>query len=218
MDSYEELIEGYNIFRAEYLDKKSGAYHQWASASPTPRVMIVGCSDSQVNPAILTHAGLGEIFVVNNVANIVPPFKSEETACISVGAAIQYAVNHQKVEHIIVMGHSACGGVAALMDKAPKDRFDADANDCIASWVNILDPAKRAVLENCDEDCDKEECLRLAEMEGTLFSMQNLAGYPWVRDAVKENRLTLHAWYFHIDSGELLSYRPSEGCFRRLCR
>jgi len=115
------------------------------------------------------------------------------------------------------MGHSDCGGIAALMAEDDADRFDADDYDYIADWVSILDPAKKAVLENSDGGSMEENC-RLAEMEGALLSIQNLAGYPWVRRAVAENSLSLHAWYFHVDSGELLSYRPEEGCFRRLCR
>lgn len=218
MDSYEELIEGYKIFRAEYLDRKYEAYRDWASKGQAPKVLIIGCSDSRVNPAILTHAGLGEIFVVNNVANIVPPYEKGESHHKSLGAAIQYAVNHIKVEHIIVMGHSGCGGIAALMAEKPEERFDAGEDDYIADWVGILAPAREAVFENCDPLHDHEECLRLAEMEGALVSIQNLAGYPWVRHAVQANTLTLHAWYFHVDSGELLSYRPEEGRFRRLCQ
>lgn len=217
MDAYEELIEGYKVFRAEYLERKFEAYRDWASKGQNPRTLIIGCSDSRVNPAILTHAGLGEIFVVNNVANIVPPYEKGESHHKSLGAAIQYAVNHIKVEHIIVMGHSGCGGIAVLMTDDPTSRFDAGDDDYIGDWVNILAPAKEAVRENCGPEDDPEDCLRLAEMEGALASIRNLAGYPWVRHAVSERKLTLHAWYFHIDSGELLSYRPDEGCFRRLC-
>ncbi|NVJ96652.1 MAG: carbonic anhydrase [Alphaproteobacteria bacterium] len=218
MDAYEELIEGYKIFRAEYLDKRFEAYRDWASKGQTPKSLIIGCSDSRVNPAILTHAGLGEIFVVNNVANIVPPYEKGESHHKSLGAAIQYAVNHIEVEHIIVMGHSGCGGIAALMADDPDERFDAGEDDYIADWVGILNPAKKAVLENCSPEDNHDDCLRLAEMEGALVSIQNLAGYPWVREAVQSGHLTLHAWYFHIDSGELLSYRPDEGRFRRLCQ
>ncbi len=217
MDAYEELIKGYKIFRAEYLGRKFSAYRDWASKGQSPKTLIIGCSDSRVNPAILTHAGLGEVFAVNNVANIVPPYEKSQSHHKSLGAAIQYAVNHVKVEHIIVMGHSDCGGIAALMADDGSDRFDADEDDYIADWVSILNPAKKAVLENSG-DSSMEECCRLAEMEGALLSIQNLAGYPWVRQAVAENALTLHAWYFHVDSGELLSYRPEEGRFRRLCR
>jgi len=223
MDSYESLVDGYRDFRGEYLSKQHDAYRAWAAKGQSPKTLVIGCSDSRVNPATLTHAGLGEIFVVNNVANIVPPYIAGNHQHMSLGAAIQYAVQHIEVEHIIVMGHSGCGGIAALMandeshtcnnNDAPPDKSGDD--DYIKDWVSILAPAKEAVLANSDRT-PPEEQLRLCEMEGALVSIQNLAGYPWVRESVKEKRLTLHAWYFHIESGELLSYRPEEGCFRRL--
>lgn len=215
MDAYEKLVDGYRDFRTNYLDGKFDAYRGWASKEQSPKTLIIGCSDSGVNPTILTHAGLGEIFVVNNVANIVPPFEEGEHRHMSLGSAIQYAVNHIKVEHIIVMGHSGCGGIAALMAEADADRQDAGQHDYIADWVSILGPAKEAVLRDAG-DSKPEELNCLCEMEGALVSIQNLAGYPWVRDAVKKQKLTLHAWYFHVESGELLSYRPDEGRFRRL--
>lgn len=215
-DAYSNLVEGYKIFRHEYLDNKFEAYRSWAAKHQNPRTLIIGCSDSRVNPAILTHAGLGEIFVVNNVANIVPPYEKGKTHHKSLGAAIQYAVNHIEVEHIIVMGHSGCGGIAALMALDDLPDITSDEDDYIHDWVSILRPAKEAVTET-GVKLDAEEALRLAELEGTLVSIGNLAGYPWVRKAVSKGKLTLHAWYFHIDSGELLSYHPSEGRFRRLC-
>lgn len=216
MDAYAQLIEGYKIFRHEYLDNKFEAYRAWAAKHQSPKTLIIGCSDSRVNPAILTHAGLGEIFVVNNVANIVPPYEKGRSHHKSLGAAIQYAVTHIEVEHIIVMGHSGCGGIAALMATDLTSNRRDDEDDYITDWVSILAPAKDAVTKT-GVKLDADEALRLAELEGTLVSIQNLAGYPWVRAAVADKKLTLHAWYFHIDSGELLSYRPDEDRFRRLC-
>lgn len=213
MDAYEELVEGYKIFRSEYLDKQYKSYRDWAAKGQTPKTLIIGCSDSRVNPAILTHSGLGQIFVVNNVANIVPPYEKGDAHHKSLGAAVQYAVNHINVEHIIVMGHSGCGGIAALMSEHPSGLHEPGEEDYIADWISILNPAKEAVLQNSG-DAPKEEQLRLAEMEGVLVSIQNIAGYPWVRKSVEKGALTLHAWYFHLESGELLSYRPDEGRFQ----
>lgn len=215
MDAYEKLTEGYKEFRTEYLGKDFEIYRKWTAEKQAPNVLLIGCSDSRVNPSILTHAGLGEIFSVNNVANIVPPYEKENAHHKSLGAAIQYAVNHIQVEHIIVMGHSNCGGIAALMAEDETERYDHDDDDYIADWVSVLNPVKEAMC-CCDEELSKDERLRLAEMEAVLVSIQNLAGYPWVRDAIHEKFLTLHAWYFHLESGELLSYRPDEGRFRRL--
>lgn len=214
MDSYASLVDGYKDFRGEYLEAQSEAYKIWSSKGHSPKTLIIGCSDSQVNPATLTHAGLGEIFTVNNLANIVPAYDKDGLQHVSLGATLQYALKHHKIEHIIVMGHSGCGGIAALMADEDKN-CGIPKGDYVRDWVSILTPAKEAVLVN-GADLPHEEQLRLCEMEGALVSIQNLAGYPLVRNAVREKRLTLHAWYFHIESGELLSYRPEEGRFRRL--
>lgn len=215
MDNYEVLVDGYKEFRNEYIAKQHDAYRNWAVKGQSPKTLIIGCSDSRVNPTTLTHAALGEVFVVNNVANIVPPYEQGNHQHMSLGAAIQYAVLHIEVEHIIVMGHSGCGGIAALMADEDPDVCNGHDDDYIKEWVSILNPAKEAVRAN-SENTPHEEQLRLCEMEGALVSIQNLAEYPWVRASVQKKQLTLHAWYFHIESGELLSYRPDEGCFRRL--
>ncbi len=212
-DAYDKLIKGYRDFRMNYLNKEFEAYREWASHHQNPKTLIIGCSDSRVNPAILTHAGLGEIFAVNNVANIVPPYNEGENRHMSLGAAIQYAVMHLHVEHIIVMGHSECGGIAALMQL---EEGDETTTDYIKNWVSILKPARDAVLNNSSYQAEEQACL--CEMEAVLLSLQNLAGYPWVRDAVEQKKLTIHGWYFHIESGELLSYVPNEGRFRRTFR
>ena len=215
MDTYERLVDGYRDFREKYLSKEHEAYRSWASKGQAPKVLIIGCSDSRVNPSILTHAGLGEVFVVNNVANIVPPYVKGGHRHMSTGSAIQHAVKSLGVEHIIVMGHSGCGGIAALMAKEDAAVSKPADDDYITDWVSILEPAKKAALEACAKS-PTEDRHRQCEMEGILLSVQNLAGYPWVQKAVRDKTLTLHAWYFHIDTGELLSFRPDEGHFRRL--
>jgi len=213
MDKYERLIEGYKDFREQYLSDKHKVYREWAAKGQQPKVLIIGCSDSRVNPTILTHAGLGEVFVVNNVANIVPPYLRGGHRHMSTGSAIQHAVCSLGVEHIIVMGHSGCGGIAALMAKDEIQANKPTDDDYITDWVAILDPAKQMVLSTC-QNASSAERHRQCEMEGTLLSVQNLAGYPWVQKAVEKKHLTLHAWYFHIETGELLSFRPGEGQFR----
>lgn len=217
MDSYKQLVEGYKAFRHKYLSEDFDDYRAWAATSQSPKVMIIGCSDSRVNPAILTHAGLGEIFTTNNVANIVPPFEKGQHSHLSIGAAVQYAVTVLKVEHIIVMAHSGCGGVKALMsqeDDAAENRPD---DDYIQGWVNVISEARDAVKTNMS-DRDFEEQCQVCEMEGALVSLGNLSQYPYVTKALDSGTLDLHAWYFHIETGELLSYNSREGQYQRLVR
>ncbi len=213
MDSYHELIEGYKAFRDKYLHQDIDAYRRWAAMTQSPKVMIIGCSDSRVNPAILTHAGLGEIFVTNNVANIVPPFEAGRHSHTSIGAAVQFAVTRLKVSHIIVMAHSGCGGIRALMSQDYND--EAPDDDYIHGWINVVKEAKEAV-KYAMSDRDLEEQCQICEMEGALVSLTNLMQYPYVREALEEGRLDLHAWYFHTESGELLAYNYEEKRYRRV--
>ena len=215
MDSYRELIEGYKAFRHKYLHQDFDAYRSWAATTQSPKVMVIGCSDSRVNPAILTHADLGEIFAANNVANIVPPFETGQHSHLSIGAAVQFAVTRLQVEHIIVMAHSSCGGVRALMSHDQNEQ--GPDNDYIRGWVNVIREAKEAVKEAMgDRDLD-EQC-QVCEMEGALVSLANLMQYPYVRDALEKGKLDLHAWYFHIESGELLAYNFEKKRYQRLVR
>ncbi|GHF22274.1 carbonic anhydrase [Kordiimonas sediminis] len=215
MDSYEGLIEGYQAFRTKYLDKEFEAYRTWAGKTQKPKVMVIGCSDSRVNPAILTYAGLGEIFAVNNVANIVPPFVEGRHDHYSVGAAVQYAVTVLEVEHIIVMAHSGCGGIRALMSQPSAEAPLVD--DYISGWVQVVADAKTAVEDGMDFASFEEKC-QVCEMEAALVSVSNLMSFPYVDEALNNGRLDLHAWYFIIESGELLSYNFDEGQYRRLIR
>ncbi|MFC4270313.1 carbonic anhydrase [Sneathiella chungangensis] len=216
MDSYRELIEGYKSFRHRYLRQDFDAYQRWAATTQRPRTMIIGCSDCRVNPSILTHAGLGDIFAANNVANIVPPFETGRHSHLSIGAAVQFAVTRLEVEHIIIMAHSGCGGVRALMSLGEAAE-DTPADDYIQGWVNIIREAKDAVLSSMAHRDLEEQC-KVCEMEGALVSLANLMQYPYVRAALEKGTLDLHAWYFHIESGELLSYNFEKGRYLRLVR
>lgn len=215
MDSYNNLIDGYKAFRKQYLDEEYSAYRTWAGNNQAPEVMIIGCSDSRVNPAILTHAGLGDIFSVNNVANIVPAYESGDHSHHSVGSAVQYAVEHLKIKHIIVMGHSGCGGIKALLTHDEAQPSATSDSDYISDWVHIVKEAKTRIEADMPSAplADKAQA---CEMEAALVSIANLITYPWVKKAIDENRLNLHAWYFHIESGQLMRYIHEEGQYRKI--
>jgi len=217
MDSYQELIEGYKAFRHKYLQQDFDDYRAWAATTQSPKVMVIGCSDSRVNPAILTHAGLGEIFAANNVANIVPPYEAGRHSHLSIGAAVQFAVTNLEVENIIIMAHSGCGGVKALMSQSEDELLKRPEDDYIQGWVSVIKDARDAVKQTMG-NCDFEEQCQICEMEGALVSLTNLMQYPYVRKAVEAGRLDLHAWYFHIETGELLNYNYEKGQFQRLVR
>lgn len=208
MSEYKDFIDGYKEFRNEYLSKPFGAYRKWAATTHLPKMMIIACSDSRINPAILTHAGLGEIFMVNNVANIVPPYKEGKNTHHSTSSAIEYAVQFLKVKHIVIMGHSGCGGINALLNGINKDTNDNEYS-FIEPWIDIVAEAKEYVQKEMKEARPAEmvcEC----EKKSILISYRNLTSFPFVQKAINSNELQIHAWYFDITEAILYEYNDQK--------
>lgn len=205
MPVYDRLISGYREFKANYLSEENEEWLKVAGTRQDPKVMMVACSDSRVHPAILTRSALGELFMIRNVANVVPPFEeaSGETSYHGTSAAIEFAVNHLRVEHIIIMGHSGCGGIGALMDKTIT--CDTEGYGFIAPWMNIVKDAAE-FTEQEEATLGKHARISTCEQRGILISLNNLVSFPWIKEAIQKEKLTLHGWYFDIKSGNLSEY------------
>lgn len=159
-----------------------------------PKALVIACSDSRVDPAILFSCSPGDIFVIRNVANIVPSYSSNSSVH-GVSAAIEYAVVYLHVKHIILLGHSNCGGIASLYTEV-KGEF-------IGPWVNIL----RRVKEDIDEiyfDLSEEDRRRCCEMEAMRVSYMNLKTFPFIYDRLKIGSLSLHTWFFDLRDAKLV--------------
>lgn len=216
MSSYAKLLEGYKKFRFQYLSEENNEWRKWAKGGQNPKVMIIACSDSRVNPVIITHAGLGDLFVVNNVANLVPPFKQGHDTHHSTSAAIEYAVTQLKVEHIIIMGHSGCGGIRALMaDHDDTEPRPDKPYSFIRPWMKIVDGAADFTPQE-KSSMDIHALATVCEKRASLISLNNLVTFPWVRDAMMEGTLKSHAWHFDIGSGILEEYNPDREEFEEL--
>lgn len=210
MKTLAKLIEGYREFRKDYLSRENEAMRHRISNAQNPKVMVIACSDARVNPALLTRAGLGDIFTVKNVANLVPPYRVGQGTHHSTSAAIEFAVLHLGVEHIIVLGHSGCGGIRALMEGNANTR--PDAYSFIEPWMGIAADAKAKVMKHCPHaplDEQAHEC----EKEALLVSLANLQTFPWVKEGMRAGTLEIHAWYFDIASGNILVHEPEEDGF-----
>lgn len=213
MDAYKRLLQGYAQFRKHYLDKQYDAYREQAAYTQQPQIMVIGCSDSRVNASIITQSGLGELFMVNNVANLVPPYKEGRDTHHSTSAAIEFAVNFLKVRHIIVLGHSGCGGIRALMEGQPKPQ--QGHYSFILPWMNIVAEARRKAQAACGH-LSLDHQAAICEKEALLVSLANLKTFPWVKQAMAEGRLYLHAWYFTIADGSLKAYDAEKDDFLAL--
>lgn len=192
MHTIEDLKSGYRAFRSGAYAEKSELYHQLGKGQD-PDIMIIGCADSRAEPAEIFNAAPGQLFIVRNVANLVPPYE-ESDGLHGVSAALEFAVTALKVKHIVVMGHGGCGGVKASLSAAadkPVGRF-------IAPWVALLDETRDRVLASNPED--QQTAL---EHAGVECSLDNLMTFPFVREAVAAGQLELHGSWFAIGIGEL---------------
>jgi carbonic anhydrase len=209
MQDLRKLISGFRRFQENYF-KSDDALYEELSKGQRPKVLVVGCSDSRVDPAIITDCRPGDLFVVRNVANLIPPYEPD-TRYHGVSAAIEYAICFLNVEHVIVLGHSHCGGIDALMQCSD----DNVVGEFIGRWVAISRPARDAVqrdLKHKSRELQRKAC----EEASILISLENLLSFPWVAQRVNEGKLALHGWYFDLEAGQLLGYHPDTGAFEKL--
>lgn len=212
MAAYERLISGYREFKKNYLAEENKEWLKVAGEKQEPKVMMIACSDSRVHPAILTRTALGELFMIRNVANVVPPFEEGggENTYHGTSAAIEFAVNHLKVEHIIVMGHSGCGGIGALMDRSITK--DSAGYSFIKPWMNIVHEASEFTEQEIQTTSAGKRA-SLCEQRAILISLENLDSFPWVKEGINKGSLQLHGWYFDIGSGILSEYNTEKEQF-----
>ncbi len=163
-----------------------------------PLALVIACSDSRVDPVMLTDSHPGELFVIRNVANLVPPY-SPDRHFHGVSAALEYAVRHLKIKNIIVMGHANCGGIHTFMEKPNDD------DEFIGVWMQLIKRAKE-VVDTLYPDATDEERLYAYEQWGIRLSLENLMTFPWIRKEVYDGNIILHGWYFDLHRGELLQY------------
>ncbi len=198
----EKLLHGYRRFRDSGWPERRRLFESLADAGQNPRAMVLSCADSRVDPGMIFDAGPGELFVVRNVANLVPPYAPDD-AYHGTSAALEFGVRVLQVEHILVMGHALCGGVRALLTGVPPE-----AGDFVAGWIRIAEPARKRALA-CDDGTDPQLC---CEWETVKLSIQNLLTFPWIRERVEAGTLALHGAHFDIRSG-VLSLLGSDGRF-----
>jgi carbonic anhydrase len=207
------LIAGFKRFRKKYFQENGAGhsvYQRLASAGQAPKTLLIGCSDSRVDPAILTGAAPGDIFVVRNVGNIVPPHESFEVGFHGTSSALEFAVVNLKVDNIIILGHRQCGGIRALMSE-PTGKGDS----FIGQWMHIVSEARQKVLAE-HSGVDEEAQLRFAEMESLKISLRNLHTFPFVRDAIKSRQMNVMGIYFDLELGQLWRFNDVTQQFNQL--
>jgi carbonic anhydrase len=210
MTSPEQLIQGFRRFREQHFTRDDALYRQLVARGQTPGIMVVACCDARVDPAIVLDCAPGDLFVIRNVANLVPPSESR-AGHHGTSAALEFGVCNLGVQHIIVLGHARCGGIRTLLESGGTANPDSFIDD----WMHLAEKA-RAEVERDMPDALQEDKALACEQRAILISLHNLKTFPWVRERVENGTLALHGWYFDIQHGQLLQYSAAAGVFEAL--
>lgn len=201
----ERLIAGYQSFATHRLPTEQSRYRELAQQGQSPEVMVIGCCDSRVSPEVIFDVGPGELFVVRNVANLVPPY-SPDGEYHGTSAALEFAVMALRIRHIVVMGHGRCGGIAAALKENPEP---LSPGDFIGKWISLLEgPVAECA---CHGDMPPEERRLLLERISVAQSVRNLRTFPCIRTLEQRGKLSLHGAWFDIGLGELHAYDEASG-------
>lgn len=196
----QHLLDGYARFRTSAWPGRRALFERLAAQGQRPRTMVIACSDSRVDPAMIFDAGPGELFVVRNVANLVPPYQPDGRYH-GTSAALEFGVCSLEVRELIVMGHGLCGGVQALLsDTAPEGDF-------VGPWIHLAARARHQVLA-----CDAPDRQLAGEHAVVRVTLENLASFPWIASRVQAGTLRLHGAHFDVRSGVLALLQP-DGAF-----
>ena len=194
-----KLIEGIEQFRSTYYTQHRELFEQ-LSHGQAPRVLFICCSDSRVAPNLITNTDIGELFVIRNAGNIVPPYGSANGG---EGAAIEYAINALNIEQVIICGHSHCGAMKGLL----KLNKLQESMPLVFDWLKHAEATRRLVQDNYPE-ASGEELIEVTVSENVLTQIENLKTYPVVRSRLYQGKLQIYGWIYHIENGEVLAYNP----------
>lgn len=204
------LIQGYKRFHQEYFGKNQSLYANLAKNGQKPRYLVIACSDSRVDPAILTDCQPGDLFVIRNVANLVPPCEFD-THYRGTSAALEFGICDLGIRHVIVLGHSQCGGITALLEHYGGSETGHLSNDSfVEKWMGLADATCTATLRAHAQTANLplSEKANLCAQQCILASLNNLQTYPWVASRIEKKALFLHGWYFDLLSGKIHFYSP----------
>lgn len=212
MTEFNTLLEGYRRFRTGAYQEQRRRYDALADKGQAPGVLVIACSDSRVDPTRVFDTEPGQIFVVRNVANLVPPFDPDPThGQHSTSAAIEYAVTQLKVQHILVLGHARCGGIKASLEGTFKDAPMGEGG-FIDRWMSLIAPARDTIRAAADLSPDIDACSAL-ELAAIRLSIDNLRSFPFVVEAEAAGTLQLQGALFDIAEGVLKVLNQDTGKF-----
>ncbi len=208
MDFPQRLIDGYGAFAAGRLPREQDRYRELAETGQRPEIMVIGCCDLRVSPEVIFDARPGELFVVRNVANIVPPYAPDERAH-GVSAALEFGVGALRIKHIVVLGHAYCGGIKAYAE----DAAPLSPGDFIGHWMKLMAPA---AVKTPRGDLSPAAYLTRLEQANVVNSLDNLMTFPRLARLIEKGKVNVHGAYFGVASGDLSVLDRASGEFQRV--
>jgi carbonic anhydrase len=206
----ERLLKGFADFRLGYYRDHLDLFEKLATEGQSPKILIIGCADARVDPGILTQTRPGDIFTVRNIAAMVPPAQiPPDQAQHGTSAAIEFAVRGLQVEHVVILGHALCGGIAALVDGVES----AYAHyDYVSTWTAVARTVRDVAVHDL-AGRPREEIVRAVEQAAVINSVANLMTFPWLAERVAAGKLVLHGWWFNLTEGQLYAFNPDTATF-----
>ncbi len=200
----EKIVKGVCKFQTEVFPKQQPEFEKLAHKQ-SPQALVITCADSRINPNLITQTEPGDLFLLRNAGNIVPAYGAANGG---EGATIEYAVAVLKISHLIILGHSNCGAMAALMKNEGLEELPA-----VRHWFSHAEATRRLVQAKYSHITDPERLARLAIQENVLVQLDHLRTHPAVAVGLSRNELDLYGWMYTIETGEILSYDPAEHAF-----
>lgn len=207
----QKLLDGVHRFANDEFGMHRELFQRLAEQGQRPHALFITCADSRVVAELITHSRPGDLFVVKNAGNIVPPAHVTGDTN-STAAAIEFALEQLQVEDVVVCGHSQCGAMKALIEGLPSE----PPMPHLAAWLEVAAPVRRVVCERYHHLTDQQARCTAAELENVLFALENLRTYPCVQRGLANGRLRLHGWFFKISTAELFAYEPATQQFTSL--
>ena len=209
-EEIQKIVDGYKSFRKEYFEEKTHEFRELVDNGQKPKTLIIACSDSRVDPAIVTNSKPGDLFVIRNVANLVPPYEPDNGYhCTS--DALEFGVCALNIEHIIIFGHTQCGGINSIITQNNSNqpmRF-------IENWMKIAKPTCMDAINKHQSD-SPEKLSELCGQHSLINSLKNLRTFPWINQKVLDGKLSLHAWNFDLPTGTIKVYSEESQEFAEL--
>lgn len=206
--SIKKLVSGFNDFRTRYFDDRKNLYRRLVKQGQKPKVAVIACADSRVDPAIVLQVEPGDIFAIRNVANLVPPYEVDDEGDVSyhgTSAALEFAVDVLGVEHVVVIGHAHCSGIQAMINGQEGEK---STGRFIPAWTAIAAEAFHRA-KAATPVAEGDEFKRCCERQAVLVSLDNLRTFPFIQEKIDAGKLEVHGWYLDIAEGELTAFDPN---------